>query len=87
MWNKTLKKYQDLAENNSTELRNTMLFNFIQNKTILIKREFGETYFNELMREQKCFIDTCVEILNLKHIKQTHKYIYIYQKEFGRKLK
>jgi len=43
-----------------------LLYNFIQNNTITIEREFGETIFNDLMREEEAFYHTCIEILNIK---------------------
>jgi len=63
LWNKTLIKYQEHFKNNNFQLQNTLLFNFIQNDLITIEREFGETIFNDFMKEEQTFIHTCNEIL------------------------
>ena len=65
IWNKTLSKYQNLAENNNNKLRNTFLYDLIQNEQIIIEREFGETCWNEFMLEEKTFYNTCNEILEI----------------------
>ena len=63
---KPLKKYQELFNSNNFQLQNTLLFNFIQNESIIIEREFGETIFNDFMKEEQTFIHTCNEIIDIK---------------------
>ena len=70
LWNKTLIKYQEHFKNNNFQLQNTLLFNFIQNYAITIEREFGETLFNDFMKEEQTFIHACNEILNIKNNKK-----------------
>ena len=44
----------------------TFIFQCIQNHTITIEREFGETTFNELLQEEECFNNACMQILAIK---------------------
>ena len=66
IWNKTLRKYLTLLEENNTNIQQTLLYNFIQNGSIIIEREFGETIWNDIMKEEKSFINICNEIIDLK---------------------
>ena len=74
IWNKTLLKYQNLAENNNNKIRETLLYDLIQNEQIIIEREFGETCWNEIMLEEKTFYNTCNEILEI--IEENKKYTW-----------
>ena len=48
------------------DIRNTLLYNLIQNNTITIEREFSEIGWNEFMQEENTFKNTCNEILKIK---------------------
>ena len=45
IWNETLLKYQILAEQQNENLKNTLLYNFIQNKRIQIRDNYIDTFF------------------------------------------
>ena len=70
LWNNTMKKYQELANLKSEELKHTLLYNFIQHNTITIEREFCETHWNAFMLEENTFLETCKDILELDTNKQ-----------------
>ena len=38
IWNKTLRKYLELIEENNKDIQQTLLYNFIQNNSITIER-------------------------------------------------
>ena len=82
-WNDTLYKYQILAEQNNEQLKNTLLFSFIQNGRIKIRDNYNETIFNDFMVEENTFIETCKEILDIEYKKKAK----IQKKENGFKKK
>ena len=51
-----------------------MLYSCIQNKYINIRTHYSETHFNELIKEEHTFKETCKDILSIET--ETNKWIY-----------